>query len=83
MGRPPAAKDPKGQPEMTSTWPKLAVSVRPSVRSLVQALAMLERRPAWQVVEDALRQYGDRLPAEDRKIVDALVRRAEAKPRKP
>jgi hypothetical protein len=40
---------------------------------------MLERRPAWQVVEDALRQYGDRLPAEDRKIVDALVRRTETK----
>jgi hypothetical protein len=79
MGRPPAAEDPKGQPEMTSTWPKLAVSVRPSVRSLVQALAMLERRPAWQVVEDALRQYGDRLPAEDRKTVDALVRRVGSK----
>ena len=79
MGRPPAAKNSKGQPELTSTWPKLAVSVRPSVRALVQALAMLEGRPAWQVVEDALRQYAERLPPEDRKIAEALVRRNNAK----
>lgn len=77
MGRPAAAKDDKGQPEMTSAWPKLAVSVRPSVRSLLQAVAMLERRPAWQIVEDSLRQYSERLPAEDRKIVEALARRVE------
>ena len=40
---------------------------------------MLEGRPAWQVVEDALRQYAERLPPEDRKIADALVRRNNAK----
>lgn len=79
MGRPAAAKDHKGLPEKTSEWPKLAVSVRPSTRSLVQALAMLERRAAWQIVEDALRQYAERLPVEDRKIVDGLVRRVGSK----
>ncbi len=79
MGRPAAAKDQRGQPAKTSEWPKLAVSVRPSTRSLVQALAMLERRAAWQIVEDALRQYAERLPVEDRKIVDGLVRRVGSK----
>ena len=79
MGRPAAAKDDQGQPELTSTWPKLAVSVRPSIRSLLQAIAMMERRPAWKIVEDALRQYSERLPAEDRSIVEALARRVGEK----
>ncbi len=79
LGRPPAGKGAQGEPEKVSNYPKLAVSVQPLVRAMVNAVAMIEDRPAWRVVEDAIRLYVEKMPSEDRKAVEAVVRRAEAK----
>ncbi len=77
-GRPPAAIGKDGKPEMTSKYPKLSVAIRPSTRSALNALATLQGRPIWLIVEDSLRAYIEGLSAEDRRIVETLARRTEA-----
>jgi hypothetical protein len=75
MGRPPAGAD----GERVSDYPKLAVTVRPATRTRLNAVAAVENRPAWQIVDDAVNQYADRMPAADRRIVDALAKRTGEK----
>jgi hypothetical protein len=74
-GRPPAAIGKDGKPEMTSRYPKLSIAIRPSTRAALNAVATLESRPIWLIVEDGIRRYIESLPAEDRKMVEAIERR--------
>jgi hypothetical protein len=75
MGRPPEGSGKKGEPERIRDYPKLLVTIRPAVRSRLKAMAAAEERPAWQIVEDALGQYFERLPAEQRRAIQSAVRR--------
>lgn len=75
-GRPPAATD-KGLPQKTSEWPKLAVSVRPIVRSTLNAIAAVEQRPGWQIVEEGIMRYLDQMPADAKRLVDGIVKRVQ------
>jgi hypothetical protein len=72
MGRPPEGSGEKGEPERIRDYPKLLVTIRPSVRSKLKAMAAVEGRPAWQIVEDALAIYFDQLPAARRRAVQVL-----------
>lgn len=74
-GRPPAAIGKDGEPEMTSKYPKLSIAIRPSTRAALNAVATLESRPIWLIVEDGIRRYIQGLPPEDRKMVEAIERR--------
>ncbi len=76
MGRPPAAKDQSGNPSKTSTWPKITFPALPATRKTLSALALLEGRTQREIIEDALRDYVAKLPAEDRRMVEAMARRA-------
>jgi hypothetical protein len=78
-GRPPAGTGKDGKPEMTSKYPKLSIAIRPSLKAALSAVATLESRPIWLIVEDSLKQYIAALPPEDRRMVEALARRAESK----
>ena len=64
---------PDGTPEQTHKWPKLSVSVRPTVRRQLQAVAQFENRPAWRIVEDALKVYFDKMKPRDRETIEAFV----------
>ncbi|HYW46953.1 MAG TPA: hypothetical protein VE959_29070 [Bryobacteraceae bacterium] len=75
MGRPPEGSGKKGEPERIRDYPKLLVTIRPTVRSRLKAMASVESRPAWQVVEDAIALYFDHLPPEHRRSVQAAMRR--------
>jgi len=75
MGRPPEGSGKKGEPERIRDYPKLLVTIRPTVRSKLKAMASIESRPAWQVVEDAIALYFDQLPPEHRRSVQAAMRR--------
>ena len=75
MGRPPEGSGKKGEPERIRDYPKLLVTIRPAVRGRLKAMASVENRPAWQVVEDALELYFAQLPAENRRAVQAAARR--------
>ena len=62
MGRPPEGSGKKGEPERIRDYPKLLVTVRPAVRNRLKAMATVEGRAAWQIVEDALALYFEQLP---------------------
>jgi hypothetical protein len=76
MGRPPQGSGKKGEPERIRDYPKLLVTIRPAVRNRLRAMASVENRPAWQIVEDALELYFAQLPAENRRAVQTVARRA-------
>ena len=75
MGRPPEGLGKKGEPERIRDYPKLLVTIRPTVRTRLKAMASTENRPAWQIVEDALSLYFEQLPTEQRRSVQAAMRR--------
>jgi hypothetical protein len=79
MGRPPSGLGEHGEPEKISDYPKLAVTIRPSTRAKLNAAALLESRPAWQVVDDSINQYVERMPAIDRHRVEAVARKSLSK----
>ncbi len=74
LGRPPEGLGKKGEPERIRDYPKLLVTIRPAVHARLKAIASVEERPAWQVVEDALALYFDQLPPENRRAVESEVR---------
>jgi hypothetical protein len=78
-GRPPAGVRENGEPELTSKYPKLSIAIRPSTKAALNAVATLENRPIWRIVEDGIRRYIEGLPPEDRRVVRAIVGRAEAR----
>jgi predicted RNA-binding protein Jag len=75
MGRPPAGTAPDGKPEKTSEYPKLTVSIRPITKAKLDAVSALEKKSAWRVVDEGITLYVERMPAEDRRMVDAIARR--------
>ena len=78
MGRPPAAKD-LGPDAMTSTWPRVTISAPPGLRETLNAVAAVEGRPLWRIIADAISLYVRNLPTEDRRLIDELAARAQAK----
>lgn len=57
MGRPPEGLGKRGEPERIRDYPKLLVTIRPAVKAALQKLVAREARPAWRVVEDAIKHY--------------------------
>ena len=80
MGRPPAGTAADGKPEKTSLYPKLTVSIRPTTKAKLDAVAAIEKKPAWRIVEDGIVLYVEGMPPEDRRMVDAIARRSAGKP---
>jgi hypothetical protein len=74
IGRPPEGSGKKGEPQRIRDYPKLLVTIRPAVRTRLKAMASVESRPAWQIVEDALAMYFERLPAGKRRAVQSAAR---------
>ncbi len=75
MGRPPEGLGKKGEPERIRDYPKLLITIRPVVRARLKAIASVEDRSSWQIVEDALALYFEQLPTERRRSVQAAIRR--------
>lgn len=78
MGRPPQGSLGTDGEERIRDYPKLAITVRPGTRAKLNAAAAVEQRSSWKIVDDAINQYVDRLPASDRKMVDAIAARAKS-----
>jgi hypothetical protein len=66
-----------GKPEMTSKYPKLSISIRPSVKAALAAVSTLESRPVWLIVEDSINRYIETMRPADRHLVEAIARRRE------
>lgn len=79
-GRPPSAVAKTGEREKTSTWPKIAINMRPETKSYLDAVCALEKRSAWMVIEDGIKLYLSSLSKEDRRLCDQLARRVTDPP---
>jgi hypothetical protein len=55
----------------------LLITIRPAVKAKLKAIAQVEARPAWQVVEDALSGYFNLLPAAKRRAIQSVVRNSK------
>jgi len=81
MGRPPAGMSDDGTPEMTSRYPKLTISIRPTTKAMLDTLALMARKPAWRIIDELILKQIERLPAEDRRALELVARRVEANQR--
>lgn len=85
-GRPPAGLRPG---ERVSDYPQLSTRIPGEAYERLQALATIQGVPQWRVIADALDRYVKDLTADERALVEELMRRAEpilqqpAKSRKP
>ncbi len=79
MGRPPAGVGKDGKPEKTSTYPKLTISIHPSTRAALEAISAVEGKPAWRIVDRGIGLYLEGMAPEDRKAVEGVVNRREAR----
>jgi CheY-like chemotaxis protein len=84
-GRPPAGLRPG---ERVSDYPQLSTRIPVEAYELLQAIAAVQDVPQWRVIADALDRYVKELTADEQKLLDELMRRAEhilqqpAKPRR-
>jgi hypothetical protein len=76
-GRPPASTASDGSPELTSKFPKLSISIRPSTKSALAAVATLEGRAIWLIIEDSIHGYIAAMAKDDQKVIEALAHRME------
>lgn len=75
-GRPPAAVNERGEPEETTHWEQVSFRIRPTTKTLLDAIRGLSpRTPLWKVIEDILVQHVEALPTPDRQLVKALAAR--------
>jgi hypothetical protein len=74
-GRPPAGD----AGEEVRGYPKLTVLMTPSMRAQLSALCSMTRKPAWRLIDQALAFYIKSLPAEDRRALEGLASRVEAR----
>lgn len=67
------------EPELVSKLPKLTVTMKPSTKARLEAYSTLSRQPAWRIVDEAVRQMLDAIPAEDKYAVEGMAKRIEAR----
>jgi hypothetical protein len=58
VGRKPQGLGKGGEPKKIRDYPKLLVTIRPSIRNKLKRMAAREQRPMWKIVESALLLYG-------------------------
>jgi hypothetical protein len=77
IGRPPAGA--RGG-EKVKDYPQLSIRVPVEVKAKLQALSLIESRPQWRVITDAIDCYTSGRPEAERRV-DQPIDRALASPR--
>lgn len=72
IGRPPEGLGESGEPEKIRDYPKLLITIRPTVKVALKAIAEFEERPAWRVVEDGITQYLKGMTPKARRAVEKI-----------
>ena len=78
-GRRPAGVGADGRPELVSNYPKLTISMKPLTKARLDAFSTLTQKPAWRIIDEALKQYMEMIPAEDKWAVEGMAKRIEAR----
>jgi hypothetical protein len=73
VGRPPAG--PRG--ERVSDYAPVMIRLPQPTKEMLQALRAVSGMPVWQLVDVAVREYVQRMPLAERKLIaDVKIRRA-------
>jgi len=79
IGRPPAgARD----GEKVKDYPQLSIRLPVDVKAKLQALSLIEARPQWRVISDAIECYAKARPEAERRLVAELAGRSRARARR-
>lgn len=57
MGRKPQGLGKRGEPKRIRDYPTLLVTIRPSVKAILNRISAREDRPKWKIIDDAIRLY--------------------------
>jgi hypothetical protein len=68
MGRKPEGLGTKGEPKRIRDYPKLLVTIRPSMKARLRRIASRENRPMWKVIDDAVQLYEQTHAKKQRRI---------------
>jgi hypothetical protein len=75
MGRPPAGD----AGEEVQSYPRLSLWMKPALKAQLTALSSMTGQPAWRIIDQALSQHIKALPAADRRALEGLAQRVEAR----
>ena len=73
-GRPATGLGRDGEPSRIRDYPRLRVTVRPSTKDRLEALAQYQSRPVWKIVEDGVNLYFDKLQDESPRLAEVIAR---------
>jgi hypothetical protein len=65
------------KPGLVSRFPKLTITMKPATKARLEAYSTLSGQPAWRIVDDAVRQLLETIPAEDKFAVEGMAKRIE------
>jgi hypothetical protein len=78
IGRPPAgARD----GEKVKDYPQLSIRLPADVKAKLHALSLIESRPQWRVITDAIDCYAKGRPESERRLISELAGRSRARRR--
>lgn len=76
IGRPPAgARD----GDKVTDYPQLSIRLPAEVRATLQALSVIESRPQWRVISDAIDCYAKGRSETERRLIAELAGRSRAR----
>jgi len=77
IGRPPAGAG-GDAPLKVADYPKITSYITPRNKARLKAASTLMGVPEWRLLEQSFETYWKSLPAKDRKLADAMVKRMVA-----
>ena len=73
IGRPPAGAR---AGEKVKDYPQLSIRLPAEVKAKLHALSLIESRPQWRVITDAIDCYARGRSSAERRLIAALARRS-------
>jgi hypothetical protein len=76
IGRPPAGAR---AGEKVKDYPQLSIRLPADVKATLQAVSLIESRPQWRVIIDAIECYARERPEAERRLISELAGRSRAR----
>jgi hypothetical protein len=76
IGRPPAGAR---AGEMVKDYPQLSIRVPADAKATLHAISVIESRPQWRVITDAIDCYARSRPEGERRLIAALAGRSRSR----
>ena len=76
VGRPPAGKR---DGEKVKDYPQLSIRLPADVKATLHALSLIESRPQWRVIIDAIECYAKGRSEAERRLIKELAGRSRAR----